>query len=188
MMRPLRGARRYCSLVVLLWVVIARCLRGGVGVAGVSYAIVVGVNLLRVSDGGAVIPGIGDTITITGHLDGEGESVTGARAISNTKMGPICAHHWPAPRRRFHCHVSLLCESVPKGHKQHRRGMSASIRNPRRNQELQPRLRLPHLAAWSRLRDSAGIPPASPEHPGINPSIRLTASTVHLSHGWHRPT
>ena len=61
---------------------------------------------------------------------------------------------------------------------------SVSIRNPRRNQKPLPAgdlvLRLPHKM-WSRLRDSAGFPPASPNHPGINPPIKLTANTIPLS-------
>ena len=58
------------------------CLRG-VGVAGVSYTVVVGVNLFRVGDGGAVVSGIGDTVAVSGDLDGEGEGVTGPGGVGD---------------------------------------------------------------------------------------------------------
>lgn len=65
------------------------CCRGwsswclGVGVAGVSHTVVVSVGLVLVGDGGAVVSGIGDSIAITGDLDGEGEGVTGSGGIGD---------------------------------------------------------------------------------------------------------
>ena len=53
------------------------------GVAGVSHTVVVGVGLVLVGDGGAVVSGIGDSITITSHLDGEGEGVTGSGGVGD---------------------------------------------------------------------------------------------------------
>ena len=81
-----------------------------------------------------------------------------------------CCYHLVPPRKRP--------EGIPQTTQTFTR--RCRPRNPRRNPTPPPRdlvPRLPHKW-WSRLRDSAGLPPASPHHLGINPPIRPTTNTL----------
>ena len=43
----------------------------------------VGVGLVLVGDGGAVVSGIGHTVAVSGDVDGEGEGVTGSGGVGD---------------------------------------------------------------------------------------------------------
>lgn len=67
------------------------CLCGGVGVAGVSDAVVVGVGLVLVGYGGAVVLCIGHAVAVSGDLDRESESVSGAGGIGDAQVCLVCS-------------------------------------------------------------------------------------------------
>jgi len=67
------------------------CLCGGVGVAGVSDAVVVGVGLVLVGYGGAVVLCIGYAVAVSGDLDREGEGVSGAGGIGDAQVCLVCS-------------------------------------------------------------------------------------------------
>ncbi|KPG64797.1 hypothetical protein AK828_05115 [Cutibacterium acnes] len=61
------------------------------GVAGIPDAVVVGVGLVLVGYGGAVIVSIGHAVAVSGDLDWEGKSVTGAGGIGDAQMCLVCS-------------------------------------------------------------------------------------------------
>ena len=56
------------------------------GVAGIPDAVVVGVGLVLVGYGGAVILSIGHAVAVSGDLDREGKGVSGAGGIGDAQM------------------------------------------------------------------------------------------------------
>ena len=60
-------------------------------VAGIPDAVVVGVGLVLVGYGGAVIVSIGHAVAVSGDLDREGKSVTGAGGIGDAQMCLVCS-------------------------------------------------------------------------------------------------
>ena len=90
MARPLRGAWRYCCSSVFLWVVIGaplwwcggrrrlRCRRGRCRF-GLGWLC------------GAVILSIGHAVTVSGDLDRESQSVTGAGGIGDAQVCLVCS-------------------------------------------------------------------------------------------------
>ncbi len=61
------------------------------GVAGVSDAVVVGVGLVLVGYGGAVVLCIGYAVAVSGDLDREGEGVSGAGGIGDAQVCLVCS-------------------------------------------------------------------------------------------------
>ncbi|EFT81348.1 hypothetical protein HMPREF9602_02576, partial [Cutibacterium acnes HL030PA2] len=85
----------------------------------------------------------------------------------------------PNTRLRFVVAASIILSlhgNVPRGlHRQHRRSRVDADPVTRNGTPHHPHVTWypdSHTQWWSRLRDSAGLPPASPHHLGINPPIR----------------